>query len=147
MAATFALDNEKGDFCNTFLNGILEDTIYMEQPEGYVQNSISPTNSIRNYICHLHKSLYGLKQATRMWYACLHQCLSSFGKHRVSSDQAMWILHHLALLGHVDDVLIIGNSNSLRSYIRTQYRPTNFVLVLYTRGSILFGTDQTIDYS
>jgi hypothetical protein len=34
----------------------------MEQPPGYIQNDSS-------FVCHLKKSLYGLKQALRAWYA------------------------------------------------------------------------------
>ena len=44
-----------------FLNGELEENIYMEQPEGYVEKGKE------NLICKLKKSLYGLKQSPRCW--------------------------------------------------------------------------------
>ena len=83
VAAMLDLDIEQGDFCNVFLNGTLSDSdnIFMSQPEGYV---LDP-----DLVCHLHKSLYGLKQGARQWYACLHECLTSFGMQHISSDQAI----------------------------------------------------------
>ena len=57
------------DFNTAFLNGELHQQIYMEQPNGFV------SNTHRNYVCLLKKSLYGLKQATRQWNQKLHSLL------------------------------------------------------------------------
>jgi hypothetical protein len=46
-----------------FLNGKLEEEVYIEQPEGF--QFLESTN----YVCKLKKSLYGLKQAPRAWYS------------------------------------------------------------------------------
>jgi hypothetical protein len=47
------------DVKSTFLNGDLEEEVYMEQPEGFSLTDNS------NYVCNLKKNLYGLKQAPR----------------------------------------------------------------------------------
>jgi hypothetical protein len=49
------------DVKNEFLHGDLSEDIYMEQPQGFMQDS--------SLVCRLKKSLYGLKQAQRAWYA------------------------------------------------------------------------------
>ena len=57
----------------TFLNGILEEEVYIEQPEGFVDKNN------KNMVCRLHKIMYGLKQQPRAWYERLHTYLVKIG--------------------------------------------------------------------
>ena len=56
-----------------FLNGNLEEDIYMQQPEGFAASRKD------NLVCILQKSIYGLKQASRSWNIRFDQAIKSFG--------------------------------------------------------------------
>ena len=57
------------DVKSTFLNGNLEEEVYIEHPEGFL---LSENNG---YVCKLKKALYGLKQAPRAWFSRLDRYL------------------------------------------------------------------------
>ena len=50
------------DVKTTFLNGVIEEEAYIEQPEGF------ETHEQKTHVCKPKKALYGLKQAPRAWY-------------------------------------------------------------------------------
>jgi hypothetical protein len=47
---------------SSFLNGELEEEVYIERPKGF------QLSKNEDYVCMLKKALYGLKQAPRTWY-------------------------------------------------------------------------------
>jgi histone deacetylase 1/2 len=61
LAVTYKWPVQEIDVNNAFLNGVLQEEVYMHQPVGF-------ENVDRSLVCKLHKSLYGLKQAPRAWY-------------------------------------------------------------------------------
>ena len=58
---------------NAFLNGHLTETVYMEQPPGFLDPKFP------NHVCRLQKDLYGLKQAPRAWFQRLSSFLTTLG--------------------------------------------------------------------
>ena len=62
IAASMDLEIELLDVKTTFLHGDLDDEIYMQQLEGFMEKGKE------NLVCRLKKSLYGLKQAPCQWY-------------------------------------------------------------------------------
>lgn len=108
MAAHDDLYIEHLDVKTAFLNGELEEEIYMEQPEGYVNNP--------NLVCRLRKALYGLKQAPRTWFLKLKTELDSLGFYSSSADPSLYIKEsngeYIYLLVFVDDILIFAKDKT-----------------------------------
>src|SRR3954464_3576917 len=65
------------DVKTAFLNGNVEEELYMMQPEGFVD----PKDA--NKVCKLQRSIYGLKQASRSWNLCFDQVIKSFGSSKL----------------------------------------------------------------
>ena len=59
LVALQDLELEQLDFKTALLHGELEEQINMQQPEGFM------VTRKENYVCHLKKSLYGLKQSPK----------------------------------------------------------------------------------
>ena len=97
------------DVKSAFLHGDLHEEIYMEQPQGFVQDS--------SLVCQLRRSLYGLKQAPRAWYEKMDSFLLASHFTRCHSDPTVYIQRHganlLILVLYVDDLIIIGSSSSM----------------------------------
>ena len=96
----------KMDVKNAFLQGELEEHMYMIQPLGFY----SGTNT--SAVCRLKKSLYGLKQALRAWNAKITQRLWRMGFAASKSDSSLFIrqgrLGPVNILLYVDDLVIAG---------------------------------------
>jgi len=92
---------------NTFLYGFLEEEVFMEQPQGFIDNTKL------DYVCRLHKSLYGLKQAPRAWFRRLSQQLLELGFQESINDYSLFVLHttkiRIYVLIHFDDILVTGS--------------------------------------
>jgi hypothetical protein len=61
------------DVKSVFLNGPIKEEVYIEQPPGFESEEYS------NHVYKLHKTLYGLKKASRAWYECLRDFLIENG--------------------------------------------------------------------
>lgn len=96
------------DVKTAFLNGHLDEAIYMRQPQGFQDG---------NRVLRLKKSLYGLKQAARVWNSTLHNNLTSLLFTQNDSDKCLYVLREREalcfLIIHVDDLLFASNSLSL----------------------------------
>jgi hypothetical protein len=73
------------DVKTAFLNGDLEEEIYMEQPEGWV------IKGKEDHVCLLKKAIYGLKQALQQWNKKIHSSLLDLSFDWTYSDTGVYI--------------------------------------------------------
>ena len=111
IAALRNLEIHQMDVKTAFLNGDLEEEIYMKQPDGYVV----PTQE--NKVCRLVKSLYGLKQAPKQWHAKFDNVMMSSGFKINECDKCIYFKEtpngYIMVCLYVDDMLIIGSDNNI----------------------------------
>jgi hypothetical protein len=106
----------KMDVKFSLFHGYLQEKIYMEQPLGYVQN-----DSI--LVCHLKKSLYGIKKSPRAWYAKMDNFLIETGFSRFHSNPNVYTKnvgsHLIILVLYVDDLILTRSDSKLLNHVKT----------------------------
>ena len=95
------------DVKTAFLNGNLDEGIYMMQPDGFI------ARGQEHMVCKFKKSIYGLKHTSRSWNIHFDEVIKSFGFNqnvdelcaykRLDSDAVSFLVFY------VDDILLIGN--------------------------------------
>ncbi|RVW79188.1 Retrovirus-related Pol polyprotein from transposon RE1 [Vitis vinifera] len=107
LAATRGWSLHQMDVNNAFFHGDLHEEIYMSPPLGLRRQGEE------NLVCRLHKSLYGLKQASRQWFAKFSEAIQSAGYAQSRADYSLFTRKQgksfTAILIYVDDILITGN--------------------------------------
>jgi len=125
LAVQFDWQLRQLDVSNAFLHRVLEDEVYMEQPQGFVDPSFP------NHVCRLHKSIYGLKHAPRAWFKRLSTALLEHGFVESHMDYSLFICHagsiHVFLLIYVDDIIITGNNPAIITLLIDKLQ-SNFAL-------------------
>lgn len=84
LAAKHNLYVDQMDAVTAFLQGDLEEEIYMEQPPCFEQPGEGPK------VCRLNKALYGLKQSSRVWNAKLDTALKKLGMKQSKYDPCLY---------------------------------------------------------
>ena len=111
LVAHFDLELQQMDVKTAFLNGDLEEEVYMKQPEGF------SSSDGEHLVCKLKKSIYGLKQASRQWYLKFHEVICSFGFEENIMDQCIYQKvsgsKTCFLVLYVDDILLASNDKGL----------------------------------
>ena len=99
------------DVKSAFLNGNLEEEVYIEQPDGFILGD-DPTMVFR-----LKKALYGLKQAPRAWYSRLDSYLQKLGYKKGVVDSNLYVKKEessqVVVVIYVDDIIFADNREEL----------------------------------
>ncbi|CAI7871029.1 unnamed protein product [Closterium sp. NIES-53] len=97
------------DVTTAFLNGVLEEEIFMAQPEGFDDGS--------GRVLRLKKAFYGLKKAPRLWYLKLRGVLEEIGFTPSTADHSLFMLgegeQRSFMVVYMDDILIFSPSSDL----------------------------------
>ena len=114
LAAQHDLMLHQMDVTSAFLNGDLQEEIYLSQPKGFEVED-------HNLVCKLNKSLYGLKQAPRCWNTALDSQLRKMGFIQSMSDPCLYTTSEgelFIIAVYVDDIILAGKEASKMNEVK-----------------------------
>ena len=120
IAAQENLELEQLDVDVAFLNGQIDKDIYIQQPPGYEDPDYP------DWVWKLNKSLYGLKQACKIWNETVNKALYDIGFVALHADPCVYILskgrgERLIVAMHVDDFLMAGKKSHIDEF-KSEFR-------------------------
>ncbi len=152
IVAHLDLELHQMDVKTAFLNGGLDEEIYMDQPIGFI------TKGQEGKVCRLKRSIYGLKQSSRQWYFRFHEAITSVGMDMIEEDHCVYVKRSengiLILSLYVDDILIAGSNmemiNATKEWLSSIFEmkdmgEANYVLgvkILRNRSKRFLGLSQ-----
>ena len=108
IATMLDYKNWQIDVKTAFLNGRLEEDIYMQQPNGFIQKGQE------HMVCRLQRFIYVLKQASRSWNIRFDQAIKSFGFIQNIDEPCVYKKiqrkYVAFLIFYVDDILLIRHN-------------------------------------
>ena len=104
------------DVSTAFLNGDLNETLFMSQPQSF------EVKGKEKYVCKLRKSIYGLKQSSKCWHDAFSSFLLQLGFKQSESDSCVYVSFNkgniIIIALYVDDLMISSNSDDLLKDIK-----------------------------
>jgi hypothetical protein len=124
LVVHYDLELHQMDVKMAFLNGDLYENVYMAQPKGFVMEGKE------NIECHLKKSIYGLKQASRQWYLKFDETIKKFG-FKENEDNCIYAKFKngkfIFLILYVDDITTYFASSDVNLLLETKkFLSSNF---------------------
>lgn len=136
------------DVKSIFLNSILEEEVYMEQPPGY------EILGHENKVYKLKKALYGLKQTSKAWYSRIDSYLLQNSFNRCNNEPTLYTKmneqHEIIIVClYVDDLVLTGDLSidMFKSYMKKEFEMTNLGLTKYFLGIEVNQNENSIFFS
>jgi len=136
LDASYKWEIHQMDFKSVFLNGDLNEYIYMQQPPRFI------TTKNPNLVCKLYKSLYGLKQESRAWYDKIDAYFLKNGFKSCISDLNMYVKdfggHVFIIVLYLDYPIITSSQlvliQNMKSDIQKKFEMTDIDILHYFLG-------------
>ena len=136
IAAYYDYEIWQMDVKTAFLNGNLDESIYMVQPEGFV------AQGQEQKVCKLLRSIYGLKQASRSWNIRFDTTIKSYDFEQNVDEPCVYkrVIDGkvVFLVLYVDDILLIGNDvrilSDVKSWLTNQFQMKDLGEASYVLG-------------
>ena len=136
IAASLDYEIWQMDVKTAFLNGYLNEDIYMSQPDGFVETGQEQK------VCKLLKSIYGLKQASRSWNLRFDEIIKTYGFEQNIDEPCVYKLINeqtvVFLVLYVDDILLIGNNvkvlTDVKNWLAEQFQMKDLGDASYVLG-------------
>ncbi|KAE8727985.1 hypothetical protein F3Y22_tig00004899pilonHSYRG00012 [Hibiscus syriacus] len=124
------------DVKSAFLNGVLEEELYIQQPSGY------EVKGHEDKVLKLKKALYGLKQAPRAWNSRIDKYFQENGFNKCPYEHALYIKIKdediLIVCLYVDDLIFTGSNpsmfNEFKDVMMKEFEMTDMGLMAYYLG-------------
>ncbi|PKA46730.1 Retrovirus-related Pol polyprotein from transposon TNT 1-94 [Apostasia shenzhenica] len=134
------------DVKTAFLNGYLEEDVYVQQPQGFL------VKGKEEKVYKLKKALYGLKQAPRAWYSRLNSYLQQNGFQKSANESTLYTKvkenEILIVCVYVDDIIYTGSSQVLMKEFKykmmQEFEMTNLGSLHYFLGLQILQTSDGI---
>lgn len=135
IVASYDWEVHQMDVHNAFLHGDLEEEVYMQFPPGFRTDD-------KTKVCRLRKSLYGLRQTPRCWFAKLGADLKEYGFEQSVKDYSLFTFDkrniQIYVLIYVDDLIITGSSleviEEFKGYLSSCFHMKSLGVLKYFLG-------------
>jgi hypothetical protein len=135
FASTMEWKLHQMDVKTAFLNGVIEEEVFIEQPQGFM------IHGKESHVCRLKKALYGLKQAPRAWYARINGYLMSLGFTKSEADHNLYYKVEdgcpSILVLYVDDLFLTRNKKLIdgcKRELTSEFEMKDLGLIHYFLG-------------
>ena len=121
------------DVKTAFLYGLVEETVYIQQPLGLEDQSAG-----LDKVCKLNQALYGLKQAPRVWYNTLSKYLQELGFKPLDANASVFYKKGVIIAIYIDDLFITKKDrkeiNTLKKALNNRFKISDLGLVNFYLG-------------